>query len=220
MAETTLGLTTALADWLGRSAMRESEALKALRAETLALPGVGNWAMAAEEGQFIALLAQIAGVKSYLELGTFTGYGTLWVASALPDAEIITCEAFGDHLDLARRHWAAAGVADRIDLRLSDATELLDSLIAERGENALDMVFIDADKKPYPAYYARAIRLVRPGGLVLLDNAFRHGAVADPDDRSKATQAIRDVTLTIRDDDRVDMALVPIADGLLIARKR
>lgn len=221
MSDSTLGLPAAVADWMRQSALRQSDQLSALHAETMALPdGIGNWAMAPEQGQFMAFLARLIGARTYVELGTFTGYGTLWVAHAVPGAEIITCERSEEFATIARRHWRAAGVADTIDLRMTDAIDLLDGLLAERGENAVDMVFIDADKKPYPDYYQRAVRLIRPGGLVLLDNAFRDGGVADPGDTSKATQAIRDVTLTIRDDPRVDMSLVPIADGLLMARKR
>ena len=191
-----------------------------LRAETAALPEVGHWATPPEEGQIVALIAMIAGARTILELGTFTGYGTLWLATALPEARIVTCERHEEFAAIARRHWRAAGVAERIDLEMTDAIDLLDRLLSERGEGSFDLVFIDADKRPYPDYYARAVRLVRPGGLILLDNAFRGGGVSDPADTSKATAAIRAVTRTIHGDSRVDMATLPVGDGLILARRR
>lgn len=220
MSLTTLGLSATMADYVRTNTLRESEALRALRERTAELENA-NWSMSPEQGQFMALTAQIAGVKSYLELGCFTGYGALSVASALPsDGRVITCERSEEYAAIAREYWTRAGFADRIEVRMEDALRVLDKLLDEHGEGVMDMVFIDADKKPYPDYYQRAVRLVRPGGLIAVDNAFRGGGVADPADTSKATQAIRDVTITIRDDDRVDMALVPIADGIILARKR
>lgn len=220
MAPRTLGLDPTLHAWMLDNGVRETPALQALRAETAQLEQ-GRWQMSPEQGQFMAVLAMIAETRRYLELGTFTGYGTLWMAGAIPDeGEIITCERYPEFAGIAKKHWRAAGVADRIALHMTDAIDLLDQLLAERGEGSFDMVFIDADKRPYPEYYARSIRLVRPGGLVLLDNAFRGGGVADPEDTSKATEAIRRVAATLHGDQRVDVSLVPIADGLFIARKR
>jgi len=220
MSEKTHFLPDALQAHIWAKGVREPEALTALRAETATLREA-HWQMPPEEAQFMALLGSIAGVKRYLELGTFTGYGTLWMALALgADAEIMTCERHEPFAAIARKHWAAAGVADRITLHMRPAIDVLDELLATRGENALDMVFIDADKRPYPDYYARAVPLVKPGGLVVLDNAFRRGGVADPEDTTKATAAIRQVTDTVHADERVDIAMVPIADGIIIARKR
>lgn len=220
MSDVTLGLPPALTDWMRSMGVAETPALKALREETMALDGIGNWATAPEQGQLNVLLARMIGARRYVELGTFTGYGTLWIAQSLPEIRVVTCERHEEFAAIARRHWQKAGVDDRIDLRMQDAVDVLDDLIARDGEGSVDMVFIDADKQPYPEYYQRAVRLVRSGGLVLLDNAFRDGGVVDASDTSRATEAIRTVTRDARDDDRVDMAIVPIADGVIVARKR
>ncbi len=200
--------------------LRESPALKAARQTTDAHENV-RWRMAPEQGQFMALLARLHGTRSYVEVGCFIGYGMLWMAEALPDdAELFSCEISEEFAALARENWERAGFGGRVDLRVLPAIDFLDGLLAERGPDSTDMVFIDADKKPYPDYYDRAIRLVRPGGLIIVDNALWGGSVADPDNQEGSTRAIRQVTTTIQNDDRVDMSLVPVSDGMILARKR
>ncbi|MEO1198576.1 MAG: O-methyltransferase [Pseudomonadota bacterium] len=218
--KTTLGLGEDLHAYLLANSLRESDAAKAAR-ESVADQENARWHMAPEQGQFMALLAQIHGTRSYVEVGCFIGYGALWMAEAMPaDSEIFTCEISEEFAEIARQNWRRAGVADRIDLRVTDAMSFLDGLLQERGANSTDMVFIDADKRPYPEYYARALELVRPGGLVLVDNVLWGGSVADPENTKESTEGIRTVTRTLHADERVDISMVPIADGVTIARKR
>lgn len=174
-----------------------------------------------DQGQFMALLARLIGARRAIEIGTFTGYSALAVALALPeDGRLICCDINAETTALARRFWAEAGVAAKIDLRIAPATETLDALLAAGEAGRFDMVFIDADKTAYDGYYERALGLLRAGGLVVIDNVLWDGAVADPRETGASTRALRALNAKIRDDQRVDASLVAIGDGVTLARKR
>jgi predicted O-methyltransferase YrrM len=217
-----LGLDHAVQDYIREESLREPPILARLRDETRA--ATGNHAgmqIAPEQGQLMALLARLIGARRLIEIGTFTGYSALAVMLALPpEARLLCCDVSDEWTTVARRTWAEAGVADRIDLRLAPALDTLAGLARSGWSETVDMIFVDADKENYPAYCEAAIGLLRPGGLLLVDNALWSGRVADPDDRSLSTEAIRRTIALLRDDPRVDLSLLPVGDGLALARKR
>ena len=193
--------------------------LARLRAETLQQP-MSMMLSAPEQGQFLALLAQLIGARKYLEIGVYTGYSTLWVALALPhDGSVLACDVSEKWTAIARRYWEEAGVAERIDLQLAPALETLDRLLAADQAGSFDFAFIDADKENYPDYYERTLQLLRPGGLMVIDNTLWSGAVADTTRQDPETCAIRALNDLVHADDRVQMSLLPVADGLTLARK-
>ncbi|HEY6578205.1 MAG TPA: class I SAM-dependent methyltransferase, partial [Rhizomicrobium sp.] len=176
--------------------------------------------IAPEQGAFLALLAKLIGAQRTLEVGTFTGYSALSVALALPDGgRVVALDVNREYTDRARGYWKEAGVEHRIELRLGPGVESLDRMIDAR-EGPFDMAFIDADKSNYDSYYERALRLVRPGGAIALDNMLWSGAVADPSINDPDTAALRALNAKIQADERVDMALATVADGVMLARKR
>lgn len=198
--------------------LREPPILERLREETAPMEEAGMQ-ISPEQGQFMALLARLIGVRRYLEVGVFTGYSSLAVGLALPpDGTIVACDVSEDFTAIARRYWTEAALSDRIELRLAPATETLADLIAA-GE-LFDMMFIDADKPNYRAYYEAGLRLVRPSGLIAIDNVLWSGKVADPAIDDENTNAIRDLNRRLVADDRIDLAIVPIGDGLTLARVR
>jgi caffeoyl-CoA O-methyltransferase len=198
---------------------REHPALRRCREETARLPNA-NMQIAPEQGAFLALLAKIVGARQTLEIGTFTGYSALSVALALPEGgRVVALDVSREYTDRARQYWKEADMERRIDLRLAPAMESLDSMIAKR-EGPFDIAFIDADKSNYDAYYERTLKLLRRGGVVALDNMLWSGAVADPSVNDSDTSALRALNAKIQSDDRVDMALATIADGVMLARKR
>ncbi len=212
-------LTDRLYDYLLANSLREPEVLRRLREETAALPAAGMQ-VAPEQGQFMALLVALTGARRTLEIGTFTGYSALSVALALPaDGRVITCDVSETYTTIARRYWAEAGVADKIDLRLAPAVQTLDGLLAEGAAGGFDFVFIDADKENYDAYYERGLALLRPGGLIAVDNVLWSGAVADDARQDAETRAIRALNAKLLRDPRVAISLVPICDGLMLSRK-
>lgn len=220
MSNKTTPLSPALHDYLLAVSLREPPALRVLRAETAAHP-LARMQIAPEQGQFMALLAQICGARRCVEVGVFTGYSTLAVALALPSGgQITACDISEEYTAIARRHWDAAGVGGRIELRLGPAVATLDGLLAAGAAGSYDFAFIDADKPAYPDYFERCLALLRPGGLVAVDNTLWGGAVADPADREPDTLAIRAFNERLRGDERVDLSLLPIGDGLTLARKR
>jgi predicted O-methyltransferase YrrM len=177
--------------------------------------------IAPEQGQFMALLVRLLGATRGIEVGVFTGYSSLAVALAMPPAgRLIACDISEEYTAIARRYWAAAGVAGKIELRLAPALETLDALLAEGAAGRFDFGFIDADKGGYADYYERLLALLRPGGLVAVDNTLWGGDVADPANQDPDTLAIREFNEKLRTDERVDVSLVPIGDGLTLARKR
>ncbi|MEO1396051.1 MAG: class I SAM-dependent methyltransferase [Cyanobacteria bacterium J06634_5] len=211
---------TTLYDYLLSVSLREPEVFHQLRQETAEHP---DWDMqiAPDQGQFMALLLQLIGARNVLEIGTFTGYSTLWLASALPDdGTVITCDVDEEATDIARRYWKKAGMDTKIDLRLAPATETLDQLLADGQARTFDFIFIDADKANYDHYYEKALQLLRDGGLVAVDNTLWFGRVIDPESQDEATVAIRSLNQKIHRDQRVDVSMVAIADGLTLAIKR
>jgi predicted O-methyltransferase YrrM len=220
MANRSLELTDQVYDYLLEVSLREHPVLARLREETAELP-LSIMQIAPEQGQFMRLLVQILGAKRCLEIGTFTGYSSLSVALGLPaDGQIIACDVSVDFTEIALRYWAEAGVADKIDLRLGPAIETLDDLLKEGASGSFDFAFIDADKENYLPYYERCLKLIRPGGLIAVDNVLWNGSVADSEKTDADTQAIRELNQKLRDDERVDISMVPIGDGLTLARKR
>jgi caffeoyl-CoA O-methyltransferase len=220
MSSQSIGLSDELQAYLTRVGVREPEALRRIRERTASLPE-SNMQISPEQGAFLALLVRLAGVRRCLEIGTFTGYSSTAVALALPpDGRLVCCDASREWTDMAREAWTDAGVADRIELRLGPAVGSLDALIAEGSERTFDYAFIDADKPNYDNYLERCLRLVRQGGLIAIDNTLWSGRVADPSDTDESTQAIRALNEKLASDERVDLALVPIGDGLTLLRVR
>ena len=214
-------MTEALSEYLLRGA-GESAAAQSLREETQR--ELGRWSLmqvSPEQGAFMALLIKLTGTRRAIEVGTFTGYSALRVAEALPaDGRLVACDVSAEWTAVGRRHWLAAGVADKIDLKLGPAVETLDALIAGGESGAFDFAFIDADKENYDAYYERCLTLLRPGGTVAIDNVLWGGRVADAAATDAATVAIRALNEKVRGDARVDAAMLPVGDGLTLAVKR
>ncbi|MEL7503889.1 MAG: class I SAM-dependent methyltransferase [Cyanobacteria bacterium J06554_6] len=220
MAEKLLSLDDRLIHYLRSVSVREPDVLQQLRAETAQHP-MAVMQVSPEQGQLMALLVQLIGARKTLEVGVFTGYSSLVVALALPDeGQIVACDVSEDYTAIARRYWQAAGVENKIDLRIAPATETLQQLIDEGQGETFDFAFIDADKSGYDRYYEQCLKLVRTGGLIAIDNVLWSGRVADPDTADNRTKKIRALNQKIYEDDRVDISLVPIADGLTLVRKR
>ncbi len=220
MSKRSIGLSAKLHDYLLSVSLREPEVLARLREETAALPMAGMQ-IAPEQGQLMALLVRLTGARQYLEIGTFTGYSALSVALAMPfEGRVLACDINPETTAVAQRYWAAAGVAGKIELRLAPALETLDKLLAQGQAGRFDMAFIDADKENYDGYYERVLRLVRPNGLIMIDNVLWDGDVADPKKTDPDTEALRALNRKLRDDERVDLTLLPMADGITLARKR
>jgi len=191
-----------------------------LRAETARLPEAAMQ-IGADQGALLALLVRTLGARRAIEIGTFTGYSALKVASALPsDGELVCCDVNREWTGVARRFWHEAGVSSRIDLRIAPALETLASLIASGGAGTFDFAFIDADKTSYDDYYEHCLRLLRSGGLVALDNMLRDGTIANPSVHDASTDALRALNAKMRTDARVDACLLSVGDGVMLARKR
>jgi predicted O-methyltransferase YrrM len=221
MSRDSLSSTDKLQAYIREVSVREPEVLTRLRAETANLEHAAMQ-ISPEQGQFMALLVEVIGARRCLEVGVFTGYSSLIVALALPaDGKVIACDVSEDYTAVARRYWAEAGVADKIDLRLAPGVETLDGLIAAGQSGTFDFAFIDADKTNYDNYYERALRLLRPGGIVTIDNVLWGGSVIKPEkDKDPNTLAIRALNRKLKDDKRVTISLLTIGDGLTVARKR
>ncbi len=219
MSSEAIGLSERLTAYLRRVGVREDADLAALREETQRLP-MGGMQISPEQGQLMALLIKLLGARKCLEVGVFTGYSSLAVAKAMgPGGRIVALDVSAEWTAIARRHWAGAGLAERIDLKLGPAKESLKALIAAGEAASFDFAFIDADKANYDAYYESALVLVRAGGLIAIDNVLWSGAVADPADNTPDTVALRALNEKIRGDKRVEANMVPIGDGLTLARK-
>jgi predicted O-methyltransferase YrrM len=220
MTRRTLPLDERLHDYLLSASLREHPAQARLRAATADLPE-GGMQTAPEQGQLMGLLVELTGARHVLEIGCFTGYGTLAMALALPaEGRLLTLDVNPDWVELGRQAWREAGVEDRIEVRFGLALDSLDRMIEAGAAANFDLVYVDADKKNYDAYYERSLVLVRPGGLIMIDNVLWGGAVADPDDRDRQTEALRALNAKLHADPRVSTSLVPIGDGLMLARKR
>ena len=220
MSNQTTGLDPKLHEYLLSATLRESAVLAELRQETAEHPQA-RMQISPEQGQFMALLVQLMGAKKTLEIGVFTGYSALAVAAALPEAgRIVACDVSEEFCAIARKYWQKANLAHKIDLRIAPALNTLDNLIAAGETNSFDFAFIDADKSNYDHYYERSLQLVRPGGLIAVDNTLWYGRVADAEVQDNRTQKIRALNKKVRDDKRVTMSLLSIGDGLLLAVKR
>lgn len=213
-------LTDALHGYLLSVSLREPGVLRRLREDTTTRPRHGMQ-IGPEQGQFMALLVELIGAKKCLEIGTFTGYSALFVALAIPDdGTLITCDISEEYTGRAKPFWEEAGVAGKIDLRIGPALETLDGLIAGGESGSFDFVFIDADKTNYQGYFQRALDLTRPGGLIVVDNVLWGGRVIDPSRDDESTEAIRAFNAALSNDPRISLSMVPVGDGLTLARKR
>jgi caffeoyl-CoA O-methyltransferase len=219
MSRESINLSGPLQAYVRSVGMREDADLAALREETAHHPWAGMQ-ISPEQGQLMALLVRLLGARKTLEVGVFTGYSAMVVAKALgPKGKVVALDINEEFTAIARRHWAKAGIADRIDLRLQPATESLEALAAGGESNTFDFAFIDADKGNYDAYYEYALQLVRRGGLIAIDNVLWQGKVIDSTDQTVDTVAIRAINQKIHDDRRVEASMVPIGDGLTLALK-
>lgn len=220
MASQTLELEPHLYNYLLSVSLREPEILTQLRQETARHPQ-GNMQIAPEQGQFMALLVQLMGAKKTLDVGVFTGYSSLTVALALPaDGKVVACELSEEYGAIAQRWWQQAGVANKIELHIAPAQETLARLLSAGEANTFDFAFIDADKSSYDNYYEQALQLVRPGGLIAIDNVLWAGRVADSQVQDNRTNKIRALNQKLHQDQRVTISLVPLGDGLTLALKR
>lgn len=199
--------------------LREPDVLRRLRDETAKHP-MAIMQISPEQGQLMQMLVRMLGAKKCIEVGVFTGYSSLAVALALPaDGRIVACDISEDYTAVGEPFWKDAGVRDKIDLRIAPATETLDAMITAGETGDYDFAFIDADKPGYPEYFERCLALLRVGGMIAVDNIFMDGNAADPDTTSENAQAMRKFNAMLKDDTRVELSLIPIGDGLMLARK-
>lgn len=218
MSLQTLNLSPAVREYLLEHSLRESATLTELRHNTAKLP-TAIMQISPEQGQFMALLIKMLGAKKTIDIGTYTGYSALVVAEALPpEGTVITCDVSTEFTTIAKEHWAKAGVAKKIDLRIAPAIDTLRALAVNEA-NSFDFIFIDADKVAYKEYYEASLELLRPGGLIAVDNVLQAGRVADLKEQDKRTTAIREFNNHLLKDKRVFISMVPISDGLTLALK-
>jgi caffeoyl-CoA O-methyltransferase len=220
MSSKSIGLSDELHEYLLSVSHRESAAMERLRAETADHPK-SEMQIAPEQAQFFQFLLRLIGARRTIEIGVFTGYSALATAEVLPPSgEIVACDVSDEYTQVARRHWEAAGVADRIDLRIAPAAETLEALLEEGQAGTFDFSFIDADKAAYDTYYEQSLRLLRPGGVIALDNMFRDGRVTDPTIEDESVRAIQELNEKLHQDERVELTMLPLADGVTLAMKR
>jgi caffeoyl-CoA O-methyltransferase len=220
MSNRSITLSDPVYQYMNDVSLREAPVLRALREETAALTQ-RSMQIAPEQGQFMALLVRLVGARRCLEVGVFTGYSSLATALALPEGgSIVACDVSEEWTAIARRYWEQAGVAHKIDLRLAPAMQTLDALLAEGRAGTFDFAFIDADKTNCLAYYERTLQLLRPGGLALIDNTLWSGHVADPAVTDPDTVALRELNSKLLQDERIDLSLLPVGDGLTLAMRR
>ena len=219
MSRELTGLEAGLADYIGSLVPDDGPVARALRERTASLP-MARMQISPEQAQFMRLLLRLIGARQTIEIGVFTGYSTLITAECLPaDGRVVACDVSKEWTDIGRQHWQRAGVAERIDLRLAPAAETLSALIDDGQAGEFDFAFIDADKTGYAEYYELCLQLVRPGGLIAVDNALWGGSVIDPARDDADTVAIRELNRRIADDERVDSCLAACGDGLHLARR-
>jgi caffeoyl-CoA O-methyltransferase len=220
MSNKSIGLTDELHEYLLSVSNRESAVMRRLREETAEHPKA-EMQIAPEQAQFLQFLLRLIGARRTIEIGVFTGYSALATAEVLPpNGEVVACDVSEEYTQVARRYWAEAGVADRIDLRIAPAAETLDALLDEGRAGTFDFSFVDADKETYDTYYEQSLRLLRPGGVIALDNVFRDGRVTEPAPDDESVRAIQALNDKLHDDERVDLAMLPLADGVTLAMKR
>ena len=219
MSRTHVPVTDQLSDYIRAVTLREPEPLRRLRLDTESHPNA-EMQTAPEQGQLLFLLVKMIAAKKVLEVGVFMGYSSTWMALALPpDGEIIACDRSEEFTARAHQTWREAGVDRMIHLRLGQAVETLDQLIAEGDAGSFDFAFIDADKISYSSYYERALQLLRPGGVIALDNVFRHGRVADPSQTDADSENMRAFNKKLHADPRIALSMIPLGDGLTLACK-
>ena len=220
MSNRTINLNDSLYRYLLDHSLRETTLMRKLR-ETTSLQETGRMQISPEQGQFMALLVELLGAKHIIEIGTYTGYSALCMARAMPaDGELVCCDISREWTDVARSFWREAGVETRISLHIAPALDTLERLISQDRSGSFDMAFIDADKTNYLNYYERCLKLLRNDGLLLFDNTLWVGAVADPGIQDEDTRALRELNDRLYRDERISISLVPIGDGLTLARKR
>jgi predicted O-methyltransferase YrrM len=220
MSDITLRLTPKLYAYLQNNSLREPEVLQKLREQTHKM-SMSQMQISPEQGQFMALLIKLMQAKKTLDIGVFTGYSALSVALALPDdGKVIGCDINAEWTKIARRFWEEAGVANKIDLRLAPAAETLQMLLDKGETNTYDFAFIDADKANYPVYYEKSLKLLRQGGLIVIDNVLWSGKVADPTINDRDTMVLRELNAALVKDDRVTLTMLPVGDGLTLVLKR
>lgn len=221
MSKKSWALDDPMQKYIRAHGVRESPAAAALRVRTQKLGRISAMQISPEQGALMALLAHSVGARRALEVGTFTGYSALVVAEALTSGgTLVACDVSEEWTSIGKEYWQKAGVSDKIDLRLAPALDTLTELMHSGQRRSFDFAFIDADKQNYGKYYESCLSLVRPGGLVCIDNVFWGGSVADPTRKDDDVEAIRNVTQKVHADERVDAVIVPVGDGLLITRKR
>ncbi|MBV8726382.1 MAG: class I SAM-dependent methyltransferase [Candidatus Eremiobacteraeota bacterium] len=211
-----------LYDYVCNISLRETSLQQELREETQRLlPDEARMQIGPDQGQFMQLLVRLINARRCLEIGVFTGYSSLSVALALPDdGSIVACDVSDQYTAMARRYWKSAGIASKIQLRIAPAVETLEDLLSSGAQGTFDFAFIDADKPSYDNYYERSLALLKPNGLIAIDNVFWSGRVADPNEQDDNTQALRALNAKIGRDERVDVAMVAVGDGLTLIRKR
>jgi len=220
MSNRSIGLSDELHEYLLSVSLRESDVMRRLREDTADHPKA-EMQIAPEQAQFFRLLMRLLGARRTLEIGVFTGYSALAVAEVLPPGgEVVACDISEEYARTAQQYWREAGVANRIDVRIAPATETLDALLDEGQAGTFDFAFVDADKETYDTYYEQSLRLLRPGGVVALDNVFRGGRVLDPAPEDESVRAIQRLNKKLRDDERVALSTLPLADGVTLAMKR
>lgn len=219
MSMRSFGLSDEMREYMLNMSVRESDILRELREETAPL-ALAVMQVSPEQGQFMQMLIKLTGARRCIEIGVFTGYSSTCIALALPqDGELIACDTSEEWTAMARHYWQRAGVAEKIQLRLAPARDTLDALLEDKQRNSFDFVFIDADKVSYIDYYERCLSLLKPGGLMAIDNVFWDGAVIDKQIQDADTQAIRQFNQHVCADTRVEISMLPIGDGLTLARK-
>lgn len=220
MSNSTLNLTPALYEYLLSASGREDPLLAQLREET-SKDEMARMQIAPEQGQFMQLLVRLINAKYIVEVGTFTGYSSLAMAQAMPkEGRMVCCDVSEKWTNIARRYWQTANVQDQIDLRLAPAKDTLKDLLASGGARTVDLIFIDADKERYDEYYELSLRLLRPGGLMILDNTLWGGNVIKPQALDVDTKAIRALNLKLKTDSRIHLSHLPVADGLTLCLKK
>ncbi len=220
MSNQTITVTPQIYQYLLNVSLRESEIMTKLREETMQLEQ-SMMQISPEQGQFMQLMVKAIGAKRTIEVGVFTGYSALAVANALPDdGMVIACDVSEEWTSIGQKYWEQAGVSKKIDLRIAPAAKTMQGLIENGESGKFDFAFIDADKPAYDQYYEQCLILLRPGGLIMLDNTLWSGKVADPNVDDEDTQAIRQLNQKLHGDSRIDLCIIPMSDGITLVRKR
>ena len=220
MSAKTILMDDQLLEYLRQNAVREPEVLQELREETQQLPNA-RMQISSEQGQLMAMLVKLVNARKIVEVGTFTGYSSTVMALAMPpESRLVACDVSEEYTQIARKFWQKAGVDEQIQLILGKAKESLKQLLQADGQESFDLAFIDADKTAYTEYYEYCLKLIQPGGLILVDNVLWGGQVADSSNHDMDTEALRAFNAALSSDQRIDLCMVPIGDGLTIARKR